>query len=257
MQNGDAILGAIVGDIVGSRFEWCNLKSKDFTLLVGRGEDADECCFTDDTVMTVAIAEAILRWRKGGDKSYGALSSMAIKSMQKFGRRYPNAGYGGTFQRWLRDDHPLPYNRAIISLKTVHSSTAGAENHAVLILHVHRAVFLRQSCLPYWGHNLSSAQYSRILAYYVPTNTKEHSGHIVTIIISHSSSIEVIFAFFFISRNIPINSPLQFLPLIPSSVQNLKTIDFFFSSSSSEQFLWDEFSEIYANANYVYQSTLL
>ena len=59
MQNGDAILGAIVGDIAGSRFEWCNLKSKDFTLLVGRGEDADECCFPDDTVMTVAIAEAI------------------------------------------------------------------------------------------------------------------------------------------------------------------------------------------------------
>jgi len=111
MQNGDAILGAIVGDIAGSRFEWCNLKSKDFTLLVGRGEeDADECCFTDDTVMTVAIAEAILRWRKGSDKSYEALSSMAITSMQKFGRRYPNAGYGGTFQRWLRDDHPLPYN---------------------------------------------------------------------------------------------------------------------------------------------------
>ena len=110
MQNGDATLGAIVGDIAGSRFEWCNLKSKDFTLLVGRGEDADECCFTDDTVMTVAIAEAILRWRKGGDKSYEALSLMAIKSMQKFGRRYPNAGYGGTFQQWLRDDNPRPYN---------------------------------------------------------------------------------------------------------------------------------------------------
>ena len=74
MQNGDAILGAIVGDIAGSRFEWCNLKSKDFTLLVGRGENVDECCFTDDTVMTVAIAEAILKWRKGGDKSYEALS---------------------------------------------------------------------------------------------------------------------------------------------------------------------------------------
>lgn len=105
-----SFFGAIVGDIAGSRFEWCNIKSKDFALLVGRGEDADECCFTDDTVMTVAIAEAILRWRKGGDKSHEALSAMAIWTMQDFGRRYPNAGYGGTFQRWLRDDNPRPYN---------------------------------------------------------------------------------------------------------------------------------------------------
>ena len=87
IQSQASFLGAIVGDIAGSRFEWCNIKSKDFTLLVGRGEDADECCFTDDTVMTVAVAEAILKWRKGGDKSYEALSLMAIKSMQKFGRR--------------------------------------------------------------------------------------------------------------------------------------------------------------------------
>lgn len=110
IQNQASFLGAIVGDVAGSRFEWCNIKSKDFTLLVGRGEDVDECCFTDDTVMTVAVAEAILRWRKGGNKSYEALALMAIKSMQKFGRRYPNAGYGGTFQQWLRDDNPRPYN---------------------------------------------------------------------------------------------------------------------------------------------------
>lgn len=105
-----SFFGAIVGDIAGSRFEWCNIKSKDFTLLVGRGEDADECCFTDDTVMTVAIAEAVLRWRKGGDKAYEALSSCAIRTMQAFGRRYPNAGYGGTFHQWLHDDNPRPYN---------------------------------------------------------------------------------------------------------------------------------------------------
>jgi len=61
IQNQASFLGAIVGDIAGSRFEWCNIKSKDLTLLVGRGEDVDECCFTDDTVMTVAIVEAILK----------------------------------------------------------------------------------------------------------------------------------------------------------------------------------------------------
>lgn len=50
-----SFFGAIVGDIAGSRFEWCNIKSKDFALLVGRGEGADECCFTDDTGKCVDI----------------------------------------------------------------------------------------------------------------------------------------------------------------------------------------------------------
>ena len=104
------LIGAIVGDIVGSRFEWRNCKSKDFTFLVGRGEGEFPCCFTDDTVMTLAIADAIMRWREGGDTSYGALSSCAIKSMQAFGRHYPHAGYGGAFRAWLRDRNPLPYN---------------------------------------------------------------------------------------------------------------------------------------------------
>ena len=104
------LIGAIVGDIVGSRFEWRNCKSKDFTFLVGRGEGEFPCCFTDDTVMTLAIADAIMTWRGGGDNSYGALSSCAIKSMQAFGRHYPHAGYGGAFRAWLRDRNPLPYN---------------------------------------------------------------------------------------------------------------------------------------------------
>ena len=104
------LIGAIVGDIVGSRFEWRNCKSKDFMFLVGRCEGGIPCCFTDDTVMTLAIADAIMKWREGGDTSYGALSSCAIKSMQAFGRHYPHAGYGGAFREWLRDRHPLPYN---------------------------------------------------------------------------------------------------------------------------------------------------
>ena len=104
------LIGAIVGDIAGSRFEWLNHKSKDFTLLVNRHEGAEPCCFTDDTVMTLAIADAIMKWRKCGDTSYGALSSWAIKSMQAFGRLYPNAGYGGSFTAWLEDEKPCPYN---------------------------------------------------------------------------------------------------------------------------------------------------
>ena len=53
------LIGAIVGDIAGSRFEWRNCKSKDFTLLVEQHEGAKPCCFTDDTVMTLAIRNAI------------------------------------------------------------------------------------------------------------------------------------------------------------------------------------------------------
>lgn len=109
-MNRTPLIGAIVGDIAGSRFEWLNCKSKDFTFLVGRCEGGIPCCFTDDTVMTLAIADAIMKWREGGNTSYGALSSCAIKSMQAFGRQYPNAGYGGSFMAWLQDKDPCPYN---------------------------------------------------------------------------------------------------------------------------------------------------
>ena len=60
--------------------------------------------------MTVAVADAITKWRAGGDASYGALSRIAIVSMQAFGRQFPHAGYGGSFRRWLRDENPQPYN---------------------------------------------------------------------------------------------------------------------------------------------------
>ena len=104
------MIGAIVGDIAGSRFEWHNRKSKQFTFLKGKEEGRYPCCFTDDTVMTLAVAAAILKWRGGGDGSYAALSGEAIRRMQDFGRRYPGAGYGGAFRHWLRDEDPQPYN---------------------------------------------------------------------------------------------------------------------------------------------------
>ena len=94
------MLGAIIGDTVGSRFEWKNHKSKDFTLFSG------ECRLTDDSVMTLAIAKAILASRE--DRS--DLSGLAVRCMQQFGRLYPNAGYGGSFARWLRASDPQPYN---------------------------------------------------------------------------------------------------------------------------------------------------
>ncbi len=89
------MLGAIIGDIVGSIYEWNNIKTKDFPFF------SDKCFFTDDTVMTLAIAEGIVNG--GNDKNF-------IDSMKYFGRKYPNAGYGGNFKIWLSSNDSLPYN---------------------------------------------------------------------------------------------------------------------------------------------------
>ena len=93
--------GAILGDIIGSVYEWDNIKTKDFPLLIPRSR------FTDDSAMTVAVAEALLD-ALGKDRA--ARRDAVIRSMQKWGRRYPNAGYGGRFSDWLYDRHPHPYN---------------------------------------------------------------------------------------------------------------------------------------------------
>jgi len=94
------MLGAIIGDIVGSRFEWNNNKTKHFELL------NDKCFFTDDTVMTFAIAKAILHSKS----DYSDLSSLSIKYMQEVGRNYPSCGYGGSFGLWVFSNNPKPYN---------------------------------------------------------------------------------------------------------------------------------------------------
>lgn len=94
------MLGAVIGDIVGSRFEWHNIKTKDFELFT------DKCRFTDDSVMTFAIAKAILAC----NNNYENLSKYAILSMQELGRKYPHAGYGGRFRVWLTETNPKPYN---------------------------------------------------------------------------------------------------------------------------------------------------
>ncbi len=89
------MLGAIVGDIVGSVYEWNNIKTKDFPLF------RDDCFFTDDIVLTCAVAEAVVN---GGERDD------FINAMKKYGRMYPNAGYGGRFGAWLFSDNREPYN---------------------------------------------------------------------------------------------------------------------------------------------------
>ena len=93
------MIGAIVGDIVGSRFEFDNRKSKDFGLF------ARDCRPTDDSVMTLAIGDALLEYRKSG----GDLGRHAVNKMRKWGRKYINAGYGTMFLSWLMDKNPRPY----------------------------------------------------------------------------------------------------------------------------------------------------
>lgn len=94
------MLGAITGDVVGSRFEWNNIKSKEFTFF-------DPVCRpTDDSIMTLAAAKAILAC----DGDFSKLSDQAVLCMQELGRRYPRAGYGGRFRQWLSSVNPAPYN---------------------------------------------------------------------------------------------------------------------------------------------------
>jgi len=86
------MIGAIAGDIIGSVYEARPIKTKDFPLFQNRSR------FTDDSVLTVAVAKAILE--KSGYE----------ETVQDMGRRYPHAGYGGSFMRWLMSEHPRPYN---------------------------------------------------------------------------------------------------------------------------------------------------
>lgn len=95
-----AFLGAIIGDIVGSVYEWNNIKTKEFPLF------SSKCFPTDDSIMTLAIAKALLEC----NGSYVELSQKAIDNMRLLGSLYPNAGYGGRFSSWLKALEPKPYN---------------------------------------------------------------------------------------------------------------------------------------------------
>ena len=92
--------GAILGDIIGSPFEFDQgNKSKEFPLF------SEESQFTDDTVMTIAVAEALLIPEKDPDK----IKELLVYFMQWWGKREPYAGYGGRFSGWLNAENPQPY----------------------------------------------------------------------------------------------------------------------------------------------------
>ena len=94
--------GAILGDIIGSPFEFDRGdKTKEFDLFT-KG-----CDFTDDSVMTIAVGEALLA--VGPEATVQEIEEAVVTNMQDWGKRYPYAGYGGRFRYWLRERNPKPY----------------------------------------------------------------------------------------------------------------------------------------------------
>ena len=91
MFQGGQMLGAIAGDIIGSRFEHARIKSKDFELF------NHQSVFTDDTVHTIALADSLLHKIPYQEK------------LREYFQYYPNAGYGSRFRRWARSPKPVPY----------------------------------------------------------------------------------------------------------------------------------------------------
>lgn len=97
--------GAILGDYIGSRFEFIEWKRKDFELF-----DC-ECGYTDDSIMTLAVMEACQRIKNEGYEVYEQVEQYFTEAMQKWGRAYPyvKGGYGSNFANWIFNDNPKPY----------------------------------------------------------------------------------------------------------------------------------------------------
>lgn len=97
----------MIGDIAGSKYEFTNIKTKDFPLL------SEGCDFTDDSIMTVTVAEVIMRSREAQYKKVPlAFCPILVQTMHEYGHKYPFpiGAYGGNFGQWLGSDDPHPYH---------------------------------------------------------------------------------------------------------------------------------------------------
>ena len=92
------MIGAIIGDVVGSRFEFNNIRTKDFELV------NEKSFFTDDTVLTIAVMD----WLCHSENPYDKIE--ASKYLQRWAKKYPYSGFGGMFYRWMNLENPEPYN---------------------------------------------------------------------------------------------------------------------------------------------------
>lgn len=95
------MLGAIIGDIVGSIYEFESDKTKDFELFT------EECSLTDDSMMTIAVGCACAKSDLSDEEDF---KSWVIYYMRKIGREFPSAGYGHHFYKWIKSDFLGPYN---------------------------------------------------------------------------------------------------------------------------------------------------
>lgn len=91
-KQGGEMIGAIAGDIIGSVYEWRNIKTKEFPLF------SKQCFFTDDSILTIALADTILT------------GTPYVENLKRFYRRYPSGGYGETFVQWAAGSDTRPYN---------------------------------------------------------------------------------------------------------------------------------------------------
>jgi ADP-ribosylglycohydrolase len=99
------MIGAIIGDVIGSVFEWHNVKTTEFELF------SRESKFTDDTVMTIALADALLSkqtFRNPIKDEFESRTTYTAK-LKQYGHRYPDAGYGNMFNEWIKAGNPKPY----------------------------------------------------------------------------------------------------------------------------------------------------
>ena len=97
------MFGAIAGDVIGSAYEWNRVKTEDFPLFT------ETSGFTDDSVLTAATAEALLVCLAPDGPGVEALEQAYTGHFRAYGKRYPNAGYGGRFAQWLASEPPRPY----------------------------------------------------------------------------------------------------------------------------------------------------
>jgi ADP-ribosylglycohydrolase len=95
------MIGAIVGDIVGSVYEFDNIKTKDFELF------KKECEFTDDSVLTIAVAETLMECEPFDDEEF---KELLIDVFHEYGEMYPDVGYGGNYLYWVEHKNREPYN---------------------------------------------------------------------------------------------------------------------------------------------------
>jgi ADP-ribosylglycohydrolase len=100
------MLGAIIGDVIGSTYEWRNVKTTEFELF------SSNSSFTDDTVLTIAVADAILNKQSYKNPITDEIQSQKTYAykLREYGKKYPDAGYGQMFIEWLSDPELKPYH---------------------------------------------------------------------------------------------------------------------------------------------------